>query len=390
MKHERQMALLDRMLELRRRREYRLSDTIFPLPVDVYTNRDVFERELETLFSGSPLVAGHIDNVREPGSYILSDWPRQPYFVVRGKDGVLRAFLNTCRHRGSPLIVKEKDEPLRALVCPFHGWTYGLDGALRGIPESSAFPCIDKRDYGLKERSVVESMGLIWVHPIRQESFDPAQDMGAFAEDFAEFHLERFVSYKRVVKEKKANWKLLVHMNLEGYHVAQLHKGTLAPSFRDGFLSFDAEGPHLRVMASQTNLPEAENVPEKQRKLLDFVSLFYLLFPNTIVIAREDTISISKFLPLAPDRTLWSQELLYLPDKYVGESGQKALRNQLLYSEVLFDDQDYKMAERVQAHLLNGVNDTHLLGLEEGLLMVFQEQISKRLAARDATTADSH
>ena len=191
------------------------------------------------------------------------------------------------------------------------------------------------------------------------------------------------------MKEKKANWKLLVHMNLEGYHVAQLHKGTLAPSFREGFLSFDAEGPHLRVMASQTNLPDAENVPEKQRKLLDFVSLFYLLFPNTIVIAREDTISISRFLPLAPDRTLWSQELLYLPDKYVGESGQKALRNQLLYSEVLFDDQDYKMAERVQAHLLNGVNETHMLGLEEGLLMVFQEQISKRLAARDATTADS-
>ena len=389
MKHDRQMALLDRMLDLRRRREYRLSDTIYRLPLDVYTSQDIFERELETLFSGSPLVAGHVDRVREPGSYMLSDWTRQPYFVVRGEDGVLRAFLNTCRHRGSPLILREKDEPLRALVCPYHGWTYGLDGALRGIPRSSAFPCIDKRDYGLKECSVAESAGLVWVHPTRQESFDPAQALGAFAEDLAEFGLERFVSYKRVVKEKKANWKLLAQVNLEGYHVAHLHKGTLASGFREGFLSHDAEGPHLRVMAAQGNLPDAENVPEKQRKLLDFVTLFYVLFPNTIVIVREDTILISRFFPLAPDRTLCSQELLYLPDKFVGESGQKALLNRFLYTEASLDDEDFMMTERVQANLLNGVNETHMLGLEEGLVMVFQEIVDKMLAARDATSADS-
>ena len=363
MKHDRQMALLDRMLELRRRREYQLSDTVLRLPVDAYTSQEIFEREIETLFSDSPLVAGHMDSVREPGSYMLSDWARQPYFVVRGEDGVLRAFLNTCRHRGAPLIVKENDEPLRSLVCPFHGWVYGLDGSLRGIPRSSAFPCIDKRDYGLKACSVAESTGFVWVHPTRQESFDPAQELGAFAEDFAEFRLERYVSYKRVVTEKKANWKLLVQMNLESYHVAHLHKGTLAPYFREGFLSHDAEGPHLRVLDGRTNLLDAENIPVKQRKLLDFVVVFYLLFPNTIFMVRDDNILITRFLPLAPDRTLWSQELLYLPDNYVGESGQKALRNRVLYTEVFLDDEDYTMAERVQANLLNGVNETHMLGL---------------------------
>ncbi|MCE2453366.1 MAG: aromatic ring-hydroxylating dioxygenase subunit alpha [Nitrospinae bacterium] len=390
MKHDRQMALLDRMVALRKRREdQQIYDTVLRLPLDVYTSQEIFERELDTLFFDSPLLAGHVDSVREPGSYMLSDWTRQPYFVVRGEDGVLRAFLNTCRHRGAPLILRENDEPLRALVCPYHGWIYGLDGALQGIPRSFAFPCIDKRDYGLKECSVAESTGLVWVHPTRHESFDPAQDMGAFAEDIAEFHLERFVTYRKVVTEKKANWKLLIQANLEGYHTAQLHKGTMASNFREGFLSFDAEGPHLRVLAAKTNLLDAENVPEKQRKLLDFVSIFYVLFPNTIVLVRGDNILISRFLPLAPDRTLSSQELLYLPDKYVGESGRKALRNRLLYSEVLLDDEDFMMAERVQANLLNGVNETHMLGLEEGLVMVFQEIVSKRLAARDATTADS-
>lgn len=383
MKHDRQMALLDRMVALRRRREdQQIYDTVLRLPLDVYTSQEIFEREIETVFSGSPLVAGHVDRVREPGSYMLSDWARQPYFVVRGEDGGLRAFHNTCRHRGSPLILRENDEPLRALVCPYHGWVYGLDGALQAIPRSFAFPCIDKRDFGLKECSVVESTGFVWVHPTRHESFDPAQALGAFAEDFAEFHLDRFVSYKRVLTEKKANWKLLMQINLEGYHAAQLHKGTMARNFREGFLSHDAEGPHLRVLAAKTNLPDAENVPKEQRKLLNFATLFYVLFPNTIFIVHEDNILISRFLPLAPDRTLWSQELLYLPDKYAGESGRKALRNRQLYMEVLLDDEDYKMAERVQAHLLNGVNETHMLGLEEGLVMVFQEIVGKRLAAR--------
>ncbi len=350
------------------------------LALDVYTSQEIFERELETLFLDSPLVAGHMDSVREPGSYMLSDWTRQPYFVVRGDDGVLRAFHNTCSHQGSPLILRENGEPLRALVCPYHGWTYGLDGALQGIPRSFAFPCIDKRDYGLKECSVAESTGLVWVHPTPHESFDPAQELGAFAEDFEEFHLERYVSYQKVLTEKKANWKLIMQMNLEGYHAAELHKGTFAPHFREGFLFSDAEGPHLRVLAAKTNLLDAENVPEKQRKLLDFVSIFYVLFPNTIIIVHDDNILISRFLPLAPDRTLWSQELLYLPDKYVGESGRRALRNRLLYTEVLLDDQDFTMAERVQANLLNGVNETHMLGLEEGLVMVFQEIVNKRLA----------
>lgn len=383
MKYDRQMALLDRMVALRKRREDQsIYDTVLRLPLDVYTSREIFELELETLFFDSPLVAGHMDGVREPGSYMLSDWPRQPYFVVRSEDGVLRAFHNTCRHRGSPLIVREKDERLRALVCPFHGWTYGLDGALKSIPRSFAFPCIDKRNYGLKECSVAESTGFVWVHPTRQESFDPAQDLGAFAEDFADLHLERFVSYKKVVTEKKANWKLMMQINLEGYHASQMHKTTFAPHFREGFLSHDAEGPHLRVLVAKTNVLDAESVSRKQRKLLDFVSLFYVLFPNTIFIVHNDNITINRFLPLAPDRTLWTHELLYLPDRYVGETGRKTLRNRLLYNEVLFDDEDFTMAERVQANLLNDVNESHTLGLEEGLVMVFQEIVNERLAAR--------
>ena len=375
---EHQIETLKRMLELQHRRQYQLAtEEVLHLSLDAYSSRDIFELELETLFSDCPFVAGHVDGVREPGRYMLSDWNHQPYVVVRGHDGVLRAFLNTCRHRGAPLVERQTDKPLPSFVCPFHGWTYGLDGALRGVPRQFAFPGIDKEEHGLKELPVTESMGFVWVHPSPYGSLDPAKDLGSLAEDIEHFDLGRFVSFKKVVTEKKANWKLLVQMNLEGYHAATVHKHTLAQHFRNGFLAYDAAGSHLRILAARTNLLEALRIPEEEWKLSDFVMVYYVLFPNTIVIMHDDNVSIRRLFPLSPDRTLYSHELLYLPDHYIGESGIKALRSRFLYNEVLFDDEDFAMAEKVQRNLSNGVNETHMLGVEEGLVMLFQENVNK-------------
>ena len=383
MKHERQVEMLKRMLELHDRRQYQLAaEEILHLSLDAYSSQDIFERELETLFSDCPFVAGHTDGVREPGRYMLSEWNHQPYVVVRGHDGVLRAFLNTCRHRGAPLVERQTDKPLRAFVCPFHGWTYGLDGALRGVPRQFSFPGLNKKDHGLKELPVSESMGLVWVHPNPHGSLDPANDVGSFAEDLEHFDLDRFVSFKKVVTEKKANWKLLIQMNLEGYHAARVHRNTLAKHFRNGFLAYDTEGPHLRILAARTNLLESLGVPEEQWKLSDFVLVYYVLFPNTIVIMHDDNVSIRRLFPLSPYRTLYSHELLYLPDQYIGDEGIKALRTRFLYNEVLFDDEDFAMAEKVQRNLLNGVNETHMLGVEEGLIMLFQQNVDKWTGTR--------
>ena len=224
-----------------------------------------------------------------------------------------------------------------------------------------------------------ESMGLIWIHPREHGPLAPIEDLGSFSEDFEHFRLDRFVRYKKAVSEKRANWKLLMQINLEGYHIATLHKDTLAVTFRNGFLDHDAEGAHLRILGAKTNLMDSVGIPEEKRTLSDFVLVFYVLFPNTLIIMHEDYISIRRLFPLAPDRTLYSHELFYLPDRYVGESGRRALKNRFLYYEVLSDDQDFAMAEKVQKNLRNGVNDTHMLGLEEGLVLFFQECINRQI-----------
>lgn len=381
MKHERQIEILDRLVDLRKRRQYQImSNEVQHLPLDIYTSQENFEREIETLFSGYPLIAGHVNNVREPGSYILSDWKRQPYIVVRDNNGVLRAFLNTCRHRGATLVDQETDKPLRSFVCPFHGWTYGLDGSLRTVPRSFAFPCLDKKDHGLKELSVTESMGLVWIHPKNRDPFDTVDYLGTFAEDFENFELDRFVRHKKVVTEKRANWKLLIKVNLEAYHVPIVHKYTFAKGFQRGVMAYDVDGPNLRVLAGRSNLMDSVRIAQDKRNIMDYVEVYYIIFPNTILLMHTDYFLINRFFPLAPDRTLWTHEFLYNPDYFSGESGQRSLRNLFYYiNNVVFDSEDYMIAEKVQENLQNGVNETHMLGLEEGLVMVFQDIVTGRM-----------
>ena len=326
------------------------------------------------------LDAGHIDSIREPGSYLLGDWKRYPYIVVRQQDGTLRAFWNTCRHRGSTLVKSEDGKPRRSLVCPFHGWTYGLDGRLQDIPRPFAFPCLDKREYGLKEIPVKESMGIVWVCPKHSGSFDPVAYTGGFADDLNHFGLGKFARYKKVVKETRANWKLLVQIALEEYHVPAMHKATIAKSLKGAILVHDVDLPHLRICLGRNNLLESADVRKEDRNLLDYATVMYIIFPNTIIHHCGSYCWIKNILPLAPDRTLWKVEFLYLPEKFSGEKGQKSLENLFIYfTDVVFDSEDYPVVEGVQANLLNGVNETHTLGREEGLVMLFQDIVNGRM-----------
>ncbi|MGY2048321.1 aromatic ring-hydroxylating oxygenase subunit alpha [Methylobacterium sp. JK268] len=137
MKHEVQVETLRILLDLRERgRDAEMLGRIAEVPARNYTDDAIFQRELDTLFRASPLVAGHASHVRRPGSTLVSDWDRLPFVVVRGQDGVLRAFLNTCRHRGAKLVTGEASErTLKAFVCPFHGWVCGNTAHILGLEE---------------------------------------------------------------------------------------------------------------------------------------------------------------------------------------------------------------------------------------------------------------
>ncbi|MFT4242147.1 MAG: SRPBCC family protein [Acidovorax sp.] len=277
------------------------------------------------------MLAGHQSSIREPGAYILSDWAKFPYVIVRGSDGRLRAFLNTCRHRGAR-IVSGKEPCLKAFICPFHGWAYGLDGQLKGITKSYNFPDINREDSSLVELPVVERAGLVWIHPTPGASLDLESYLGAIGDDLDHFDLSGLVSYRKNLVIKRANWKLLIKTYLEGYRVPYLHKNTLSQAFKKGIISHYEYGYHIRLSAARTNFLEMPSVPREERHILNYASVYYSIFPQAFFIMQPDYVSINMFFPLAPDQTLWTHEMLYRPSQFRGDAGQEALEKRFNYT----------------------------------------------------------
>ncbi|HEU4734598.1 MAG TPA: SRPBCC family protein [Kofleriaceae bacterium] len=380
MKHGTQVETLRTLFRLREQgRDQEMLGEIVRIPVRNYTDPAILDREMATVFRRCPMVAGHASHVREPGSYLLSDWDKFPYVVVRDDQGVLRAFLNACRHRGARIVSGDKPR-LKALVCPFHGWAYDLDGSLRSITKPYDFPGLKHCEYGLKELPVAEHNGLIWVHPTPGATLDPAAYLGPIGEDLEHFEIDKLVSYRKSVLIKKANWKLLLKTYLEGYHVPYLHRDTIAKAFKKGVIAHFEHGPHIRLAAARVNILDALQVDSASWKILDYASVYYTLFPNTFFIMHPDYVSINAFYPEAPDRTIWTHEMLYRESDFVGEAGQAALAKRFQYTnDVVFDTEDFAVAERVQESERFGINEFHTLGLEEGLLAVFQRSIDQML-----------
>src|SRR5262249_41457300 len=138
-----------------------LGTTVWREPVEHYTSRERFARERERVLRRHPVAFCPSAALREPGAYVARETAGVPLVAIRRADGRVRAFRNACRHRGTQLVDGTGCE--RALVCRYHGWTYGLDGALRHVPHEHGFPGLDKRTRGLVPVATVEREGLVFV-----------------------------------------------------------------------------------------------------------------------------------------------------------------------------------------------------------------------------------
>jgi phenylpropionate dioxygenase-like ring-hydroxylating dioxygenase large terminal subunit len=277
-------------------------------------------------------------------------------------------------------LVAERSGTRSSLICPFHGWVYGLDGGLQGITRSHDFPGLDKCDYGLVELPVAEAGGLVWISRTPQTSLDIPSFLGDFYQDLVDFDVASLVQYKKTKVLKSANWKLLIKTYLEGYHVPYLHRHTLSRSFRKGVIAHDESGPHIRLSAARTNIEDVRGAPKERWRILDFASVYYTLFPNTFFIMHPDYVSMNIFYPLSASQSIWTHEMLYRSEDFQGSSAQSALEKRFIFTnDTVFDQEDFAIAEDVQKNLTRGGNRSHVLGLAEGLLAMFQENIDGSL-----------
>jgi nitrite reductase/ring-hydroxylating ferredoxin subunit len=250
-------------------------------PVSFYLDPELFAREQQKLFRETPLVACLSGELPEPGSYLSFDDAGVPIIVWRGRDRVVRAFLNICAHRGARLC-REAIGAGHRLTCRFHGWTFGSDGRAIGVPEEAMFDGEIDGDKGLVAVPAEERHGLVFVQATPGSHMDLDAHLGDFGAELAALDLGQAVRVHETEFEVNANWKYVLDTYFENYHVAALHRETFAPNFLHRVRLFDAWGGHHRLTFPQRGVLDWIDKPEAEWPI-ETLPLAYFIFPNTVI-----------------------------------------------------------------------------------------------------------
>ncbi len=277
------------------------------LPVVAYTSQSWFQHEQEAIFSNTWRYAGFAEDVAEPGQFISVQAGLNNIFIVMGRDRRLRAFHNICRHRGTQLL-RAVGKTQKAITCPYHDWTYDLEGNLVSVPEEKKeFAQIDKSCLGLKPATVDIWRSMLFVHPDpRAESI--VNWFGDIEPHLGSHRVEDLVEYPDAATAHtiNANWKIVVENYIDVYHLSHLHTGTLF-MYDHARAKYGFIGPHYAFWEPLS--PEYEDNIEarspmplilEKDKLCASVPM---LFPGLGLSETENSWSIFHIVPLAPDLT---------------------------------------------------------------------------------------
>jgi phenylpropionate dioxygenase-like ring-hydroxylating dioxygenase large terminal subunit len=226
-------------------------------PVENYADEELFRAEVETLFKRIPLPLALSCELPGKNSYKAIEAVGLPVVITRDAKGEVHAMLNVCRHRGA-LICAEGTGTSRALTCPYHAWSYGMDGELRGLYGESTFGDFDKSDRNLVQLPVVEVAGLIFVCLTPGLEMDIDSWLGEFKPVLEALKLDELHLFSSRMMPGP-NWKVVIEGYLEGYHFASLHPNTVFKTNLSNTGIFDGFGPHERVGFALRNLENEIN-----------------------------------------------------------------------------------------------------------------------------------
>ena len=299
------------------------------LPQRYFISPEIFAEELEKIFASHWVMVGHESEVAQTGDYLVRDVGEESIIIVRDKNGGVAAFYNVCRHRGTRLCEEERGHAA-AIQCPYHAWTYGLDGRLIGAPHMDEVKSFKREQYSLRTVQTGIWEGFIFVNLANQPR--PLEEW--FAElrgKFSQWKLPGLRSAKRVEYDVKANWKLMFENYSECYHCPGVHPMLSKVSPYDSAENDLTEGPFLGgfmkinpgksltmsgdACALAISGRNQEQDQEHEQEGGDRV-FYYSIFPNMLLSMHPDYVMVHQLWPEAPDRTRIICDWFFHPDAF--------------------------------------------------------------------------
>jgi Rieske 2Fe-2S family protein len=291
------------------------------LPGRYFTSPEIFSEEREKIFLQRWLCVGREAQIARPGQYFLQQIGSESVIVLRDRSGQVRAYYNVCRHRGTRLCEEHRGQLSETIQCPYHAWTYSLDGRLIGAPSADTIEGFDKADWPLHPVASASWEGFLFINL----ADDPEPFEEAYApvlSRFSRFNLATLAAYRRIDYELTCNWKFVVQNYSECYHCPLVHPALVKLSpptsgendlYRGPFL-----GGYMDIVDSRESLTVSGrscgvmvgDLPADDLKRV----YYYSLFPNLLLSLHPDYVMYHTLWPKAPGQTLVTCEWLFHPD----------------------------------------------------------------------------
>jgi phenylpropionate dioxygenase-like ring-hydroxylating dioxygenase large terminal subunit len=357
-----------------------LADGIYRNPVTDYTCEKQAARERELFFRKGAFNVGLSALLPNPGDWMTHDYSGVPMLLARDRDGKLGAFLNVCRHRGAR-VASGSGSGEKDFRCPYHGWCYGLDGALIARPDEASFAAMARETHGLRPLPVVEKYGMIWVSPDPKAVFDVDALLCGMGDELAAYGLETYHHYETRVLHRKMNWKLGVDTFGETYHLQHLHPNTVSPLFHSNRCTFDAFGPNHRMLAARATFDTLRGQPEHEWDVFDNTVVICVLFPNTIFTFQRDHVETWHFFPGEKVDETELYVSLYIPEPVDTPKAKEHWDRNFNLLMATVEMEDFPTCEGMQRGFSSGAQDAITFGRNEPALQHFHKSVSAALTA---------
>ncbi|WP_354700114.1 Carnitine monooxygenase oxygenase subunit [Paraconexibacter sp. AEG42_29] len=356
----------------------------------IYHDPEVARLERERVFGRAPIAVVHSSELAEPGAFRTVRLPNNEALLIRQKDGSIRAFVNACRHRGALLEEREEGTCVRSRVqCPYHGWSYNIDGSLKSPTHQVSFGEFDQIAAGLVRLPAEERHGFVWVVDRAGAPIDVAGWLGPQMDAIlGSYGIETHVCFKYGAFFENANWKVLQDAFLDGYHIQFVHAETAAKMTYTNVLTLEDYARHTRFLSPRKSLGrlledrDADDLGDEE--IRSNVNISHGLLPNStlLYLPQPDHFQLLSFFP-DPKNTARSRMELRLIVPRVEDSGWEAEKWERIWGKNwkinmdILRDEDFPIARNAQRALESADAGPLTIGRNEVANSVFHRELTR-------------